>query len=793
MKWSLGSDANPEQDADSAPRRFYWGLVFRNGPFLVGALVLLALIAVALFGPHFASENPYLSAQRSAEVIGGEVVYPPFAPSAQFPLGSDPWGRDILSLLLYGARNTLVAEAFVTMVRLVLGFVLGATAGWLPGSLIDGLIMGAVEVFSSLPLLLTGTILIFALDIRRGLVTFLIALSLVGWGEIAQYIRSEFMALRERPFIEGARAIGLHERQVVSRHVLPNILPQLVVLTLLELGAVLMLLGELGFVGVFIGGGIVAETFDARVVIADIPEWGALLATTRNYLRSAPWMVLYPALAFFVAVLGANLLGEGLRRIIREAGVNTAALVSKRMIVAIAAISLLTWYVVNQIGPGVSYAKLASQVDAAGALTHASAIFERQQDDPGFGTAGARAAAEYIAARLEEYGAQPAATTQSYLQPVERRIVRRLTTPLLEATLEGQEQWIALAHGTDFGERIDGHGGAGSADGALTYVGFGGARLAYRDYRGLNLDGRVVLVLADNAPDGFVNEALIRGAAAVLVITEDAAPRLDYVTDADDVLVTPTLPLLHVRPQSAERWLTQAGSSLGALEQFAADLEAAGTDWATLDLRLRVRTTVALSEPETITGYNVLAILPGNDLAMDAQALMLSSAYDMPEPCPEARYLSAGDGPAGAGIMLEIVRLWRAEDFKPRRAVLLNFWAGGWLAADGSVTYEEERTPYKELQVQAALRLRGVGAGQTLVLTGEGSDALKSLLERSAGVLAVPVTGAAGAGGLTVRWAEAPNPYAGLDTLESLDVESTARAGQVVNLSLITATRQYHY
>ena len=541
------------------PARFRWRLVARNAPFVLGTLILLLLIGVGLFGPRFASENPYLSAQRSAEVIDGQVVYPPFAPSADFPLGSDVWGRDILSLLLYGARNTLVAAAFVTMVRLLLGFALGALAGWRPGKLLDRLVMGAVEVFSALPMLLTGMILIFALDIRRGLVTFLVALSLVGWGEIAQYIRSEFMALRERPFIEGARATGLTDGQVIVRHVLPNILPQLVVLTLLELGAVLMLLGELGFVGVFIGGGIVSETFDARVVIADIPEWGALLATTRAYLRSAPWMVFYPAMAFFVAVLGANLLGEGLRRIIREAGVNTAALVSKRMVLAVAAISLLTWYVVNQIGPGVSYAKLASQVDVEQALTCAEALVELQQDAPGFGTAGSRAAAEYVAERLEAYGALPAATTQDYLQPVERRLVRRLSTPTLEATFEGQEQWLPLTYGSDFAERIERHGGAGFADGPLVFIGFGRQGLGYRDYRGLDLRGCVALVLADNMPDGFENEALIRGASAVLMISDDISPRLDFVTASDDVLVTPTLPILRVRPAAIERLVGARG------------------------------------------------------------------------------------------------------------------------------------------------------------------------------------------------------------------------------------------
>ena len=114
--------------------RFRWRLLTRNPPFVAGMLVVSFLIALALFGPQFANQNPYLSAQRSAEMVNGQLVYPPFPPSAEFPLGSDRWGRDMLSLLLYGARNTLVACLFVTMVRLILGLTLGALAGWRTGA-----------------------------------------------------------------------------------------------------------------------------------------------------------------------------------------------------------------------------------------------------------------------------------------------------------------------------------------------------------------------------------------------------------------------------------------------------------------------------------------------------------------------------------------------------------------------------------------------------------------------------------------------------------------------------------
>ena len=205
---------------------------------------------MVLFGPLWAPENPYLAGQRTLSYVDGELVSPPFPPSEEYPLGTNEWGKDTLSLLLYGARNTLVACIFITMARLILGLILGAMSGWNEGGLIDRTIMGSIGLTTALPTLITSMIIIYALDIRRGLPVFIIGLSLIGWGEIAQYIRSEFMILKTRPFVEGARAMGLQGIHIAVRHILPNILPQLIVITLLEMGAVLMILGELGFVGV---------------------------------------------------------------------------------------------------------------------------------------------------------------------------------------------------------------------------------------------------------------------------------------------------------------------------------------------------------------------------------------------------------------------------------------------------------------------------------------------------------------------------------------------------------------
>ncbi len=177
-----------------------------NLPLLFGGLIVLILFLIVLFGPLWAPANPYIASQHIVPHYDSQTdewITPPLSPSTEYPLGTDEWGNDIYSMLLYGARTTLIASAFITMVRVLLGLTLGAVAGWNEGGLSDQAIMGLIGMITSVPMLISSMILIFALDIRRGLPVFIVALAAIGWTEIAQYIRSEFLVLRKMPFIEG--------------------------------------------------------------------------------------------------------------------------------------------------------------------------------------------------------------------------------------------------------------------------------------------------------------------------------------------------------------------------------------------------------------------------------------------------------------------------------------------------------------------------------------------------------------------------------------------------------------
>ncbi len=446
-----------------------WRDVFGNIPLMLGIFIVLGLFALVLFGPVWAPQNPYLAGQHIVPHMDWETrefIRPPLEPSPEYPLGTDQWGADILSMLMHGARNTLVASAFITMVRVLLGLSLGAIAGWNEGRPSDRLIMGLISAIASLPLLISAIILIYALDIRRGLLVFIIAMSVIGWTEIAQYIRSEFLVLRKMPYIEGARATGLNGLQIAVRHVLPNVLPQLLVITFLEMGAVLMLLGELSFVGVYIGGGSridLTEPFEpVRIVtLATVPEWGAMIAEGFRWLRSKPFIVFPPAVAFFISVLGFNALGEGLRRLIEKRMVSTAFLLRKRMLAAIGALTLATIFIMNNTGAAPWFARVAQAYDGAQVYEHVAAL--TTLDGRGLGQPGAAAAADYITAKFEAYGLEPGWRNNSYIYPVATQVVRPSTQPELVLLAADGRSAQSFRHQLDFGYMIEGHGCSGTA------------------------------------------------------------------------------------------------------------------------------------------------------------------------------------------------------------------------------------------------------------------------------------------------------------------------------------------
>lgn len=825
--WFHG-EPDPEDltGADLKPVRFHFGDVLTNVPLVLGLLIFLGLFLVVLFGPLWARENPYIAGKHIVphyDKAKDEWISPPLAPSSEYPLGTNEWGNDILSMLLYGARNTLVAGAFIAMLRILLGLILGAYAGWNEGGLADHIIMGLIGIILAIPMLISSMLLIYALDIRRGLPVFIISLSVIGWTEIAQYIRSEFIVLRKMPFIEGARAVGTTPFAIAIRHVLPNLLPQILVITFLELGAVLTLLGELAFIGVFIGGGsriaLGDELVGVQVVTqSQVPEWGAMLAEGYRWLRAKPFIIFPPAMAFFIAVVGFNALGEGLRRLIEIYHVSTSFLLRKRMLLGIAGLTFATVIITNNTGPAPWFAKVARAFDGASAysLTETLASYEGR----GAGQPGAYQAAEHIAAKFQEHGLRPGWSRSSYIYPLETRLARPLSQPelvLLDA--EGGEIQ-SFTHQVDFGYVTDGHGGGGSAEYPLTYIGFTQAtqEIAWENFQGLDLRGRIALLWEDSTPENFASEALIRGAGGILWVSGapsgNISSQVQVWDDLGNSLVRPALPIFRIQPGVAQAILDQHGAS--AQDLMAGEMHAtqSGDGWFTQDLNVRMRMTVELEEAQEVELPCILGYLPGSDFILANEMVVLVAEYDSLGTDPDgSEFSGANHNASGVATMLELARLWQAQDLNPRRMVLFVAWGGGSLQQSGLQTFLQDQRSFNALPANstdrprtpyAVIYLDNAGAGGEALFIHPASTArLANLLVDSATQVGLPTESQryqsarqplriSGAASAYISWSQSfYNPLQ--DNLAGISADKLQMFGETLTLALTTLVRETSY
>jgi peptide/nickel transport system permease protein len=251
-----------------------------------GGLLISILLAVALFAPVLAPHDPLdQSFPRQLR-----------PPSAGCWLGTDEFGRDILSRIIFGARIALGIGALAVGIAVALGVPLGLVAGYFGGRL-DTSIMRTMDVVLAFPYLLLALIVVTLLGF--GLVNVMVAVGLVYVPQYSRIVRSVTLSVRERLFVEAARAIGGSNLRIICRHVLPNCLAPIIVQTTLSLGWAIVNAAGLSFLGL----GAQPPT----------PEWGAMLSSGREYMRNAPWITTFPGLAILFTALGFNLLGDGLR------------------------------------------------------------------------------------------------------------------------------------------------------------------------------------------------------------------------------------------------------------------------------------------------------------------------------------------------------------------------------------------------------------------------------------------------------------------------------------------------
>lgn len=261
------------------------GLLARRST-VVGLAIVVVLAVVALLAPWLAPHDPAL-----VDPARGFA-----ARSASHWLGTDNLGRDILSRLVHGARWSLGIVLVATLLIMTAGVVVGVAAGYV-GGVLDDVLMRLADTILSVPSLLLGLAIVGTLG--PGLGSLMFGLASIWWVGYARVVRGLVLSLRERGFVDAARALGATDRRIVVHHILPGILPAVAVLASLEMGELVLAISGLSFLGL----GAQPPT----------PEWGAMLNDGRTFFFTAPQLMLYPGLVISIAVLGFNLLGDGLR------------------------------------------------------------------------------------------------------------------------------------------------------------------------------------------------------------------------------------------------------------------------------------------------------------------------------------------------------------------------------------------------------------------------------------------------------------------------------------------------
>ena len=259
----------------------------RDHFFQVGVLFVAIVLVAALFAPWLAPHNPYSGDLRSAYLV---------RPGSRFLLGTDTQGRDVLSRVLYGARLSLAVGLISQSVAASIGITLGLVSGYY-GRWVDALVMRLADITLAFPTLLL--LIAVAAAVKPSLLIVFVVIGIVGWAGMARLVRSQVLALRRSEFVIAAQALGARDRRVLLRHLLPNVRTQVIIAATLGIGGAIMAEAALSFVGL----GAQPPT----------PSWGAMVADGRDLLRVAPWISFAPGLAIGIAVLGFNLVGDGLR------------------------------------------------------------------------------------------------------------------------------------------------------------------------------------------------------------------------------------------------------------------------------------------------------------------------------------------------------------------------------------------------------------------------------------------------------------------------------------------------
>lgn len=273
-------------DVNKSNKEVVVRFVKRDKVLVLSAAVVLIVILIALLAPLIMPHDPI-------NVSLTDKVKPP---SFQYPFGTDPLGRCVLSRVIQGARTSLLAAAIIITISGIGGVLLGLISGY-KGGIVDSLIMRLVDVMLAFPSIILAMALIVSMG--PGLGSVIIALTLVHWTGYARLVRAEVLTIKQSEFVEAARAMGNSSVRIIFKYILPNIITPVMVMASLDIAHIVLSMAGLSFLG------LGAQPPEA--------EWGAMINQGREFIRTAPHVTLFPGLALMVTILAFSLLGDSLR------------------------------------------------------------------------------------------------------------------------------------------------------------------------------------------------------------------------------------------------------------------------------------------------------------------------------------------------------------------------------------------------------------------------------------------------------------------------------------------------
>jgi peptide/nickel transport system permease protein len=263
-----------------------------NVPALIGLLLVLLAVGSAVFAAHLAPHDPIAAELRLRLDPPG---WDP-ASKAKYLLGADAVGRDMLTRIIYGSRISLMIGIASTAISMVLGVTLGLLSGYF-GGWIESIVMRVADVQLAFPFILLALVIMAIFG--GGLTKLILILGLTGWVSYARLVRSQVLSVRELDFVQAARSLGAKDLGIIWRHILPNVISSVIVLSTLQVATNILTEAGLTFLGLGVD--------------PSIPSWGGMLADGRNYITNAWWVATFPGFAIMLTVLGVNLLGDWLR------------------------------------------------------------------------------------------------------------------------------------------------------------------------------------------------------------------------------------------------------------------------------------------------------------------------------------------------------------------------------------------------------------------------------------------------------------------------------------------------